>query len=47
MNWIKTNKRKRKWNLKKIETEIQDLIISEKDKKNKTFLEYKKENKID
>ena len=56
---------------KKIETEIQDLVIiepivfedsrgffqkattimilkkCEKDKKNKTFLEYKKENKID
>lgn len=35
------------WNFKKYNINEKELIISEKDKKNKTFLEYKKENKID
>ena len=35
------------WNFKKYNINEKELIISEKDKKNKSFLEYKKENKID
>lgn len=35
------------WNFKKYNINEKELIISEKDKKNKTFFEYKKENKID
>lgn len=35
------------WNFKKYKINEKELIISEKDKKNKTFLEYKKENRID
>lgn len=35
------------WDFKKYNIDEKELIISEKDKKNKTFLEYKKENKID
>ena len=35
------------WNFNEYGIKIEDLIISEKDKKNKSFLEYKKENKID
>ncbi|WP_314347429.1 dTDP-4-dehydrorhamnose 3,5-epimerase [Fusobacterium massiliense] len=35
------------WNFKKYKINEKELIISEKDKKNKSFLEYKKENKID
>lgn len=34
------------WNFKKYKINEKELIISEKDKKNKSFLEYKKENKI-
>lgn len=35
------------WDFKKYNIDVTELIISEKDKKNKTFFEYKKENKID
>lgn len=35
------------WDFKKYHIDEKELIISEKDKKNKTFFEYKKENKID
>ena len=35
------------WNFKKYNINEKELIISEKDKKNKSFLEYKKENKRD
>ena len=34
------------WNFNEYGIKIEDLIISEKDKKNKSFKQYKKENNI-